>query len=150
MGFIRFSLAGHEALVVPDRELLINRRLPELGGLMLRHSGEASILEPGMMEDITPPSFVRNRYRYFLTTPPEEPLEKVTIHFLPKDLSRQVVIASPRKLPEGVERQITLPDDSAAFPLLRPTLDASQLEIHELILPTFHLDPQAVIESVRG
>jgi hypothetical protein len=150
MGFIRFSLAGHEGFIVPDRELLTNRHLPKLGGLMLRHGGVASILEPGMLENITPPSFAHNRYEYLLTTPPGKPLEKATIHFLPKDLSRQVVFASPHELPEGIERQITLPDESSAFPLLRPTADARELEIHELILPTLHIDPQAVIESVRG
>jgi hypothetical protein len=148
MGFIRFSLAGQEGLVVPDKKLITKQRLLELGGLMLQQGAVASALEPAMLEDITPPSFADNRYRYLLTTTPEEPVEKATVHFLPTNSSHSAMIVSHRQLPQGIDRQVTIPDDSVGFPLLRPTLDGKQLELHELIVPTYQRDPQAIIESI--
>ena len=124
---------------MPDSSYTMPEQLDKLVHFMLDRGSALTQCVPGMLEDITPPYFTRNRYNYVLTTPPDDPTETAVVHLMLKDAAHTTLFAemSAGSLPEGEVRQIVIPTDSVLFPLSSPTAEAPHaLLLHELLVHT--------------
>jgi hypothetical protein len=160
MGVMRFSMAeagrgmrgGPEDILGAVNAVRTAKKMLDLGAT-------AMALDPGLSLDITPPYLSDTEAYYYLTTPPEEPVDECAVTIVPNAKGGRQMAYLGRNITDIIEvvegaQRVSIPGDSLTFTLTTVNKYSSNVRsslwVHELIIPQPGADAAKRIEGLRS